>query len=44
MELHNTKIDLPKGKREKLVTLLNQRLADAAERVYKEVGTRRGGL
>lgn len=31
MELHNTKIDLPKGKRERLVTLLNQRLADAAD-------------
>ncbi len=31
MELHNTKIDLPKGKREKLVTLLNERLADAAD-------------
>ncbi len=29
--LHNTKIDLAKGKREKLITLLNQRLADAAD-------------
>lgn len=31
MELHNTKIDLSKGKREKLIALLNQRLADAAD-------------
>jgi starvation-inducible DNA-binding protein len=29
MELHNTKIDIGKDKREKLVALLNQRLADA---------------
>src|SRR5688500_8615727 len=31
MELHNTKIDLAKGKREKLVAILNQSLADAAD-------------
>ncbi len=31
MELHNTKIDINKGEREKLVSLLNQRLADAAD-------------
>ncbi|HBE83530.1 MAG TPA: DNA starvation/stationary phase protection protein Dps [Pyrinomonadaceae bacterium] len=31
MELHNTKIDLAKGKREKLVALLNQSLADAID-------------
>lgn len=29
--LHNTKIDLPKGKREKIIAILNQRLADAAD-------------
>lgn len=29
--LHNTKIDIGKGKREKLVAILNQRLADAAD-------------
>lgn len=29
--LHNTKIDIAKGKREKLVALLNQRLADASD-------------
>ena len=29
--LHNTKIDIAKNKREKLVTILNQRLADAAD-------------
>ena len=29
--LHNTKIDLAKGKREKTVAILNQRLADAAD-------------
>ncbi len=29
--LHTTKIDIAKGKREKLVALLNQRLADAAD-------------
>ena len=31
MELHNTKIDIPKEKREKLIALLNQRLADATD-------------
>lgn len=31
MELHNTKIDIAKGKREKLVELLNQTLADAMD-------------
>ena len=31
MELHNTKIDIAKGKREKLIGILNQRLADAAD-------------
>ena len=31
MELHNTKIDLAKGKREKLIEILNQRLADASD-------------
>ena len=31
MELHKTKIDLPKGKREKLIGILNQSLADAAD-------------
>ena len=31
MELHKTKIDLPKGKREKLIAILNQSLADAAD-------------
>lgn len=31
MELHNTKIDLPKGKREKIITMLNQSLADAMD-------------
>ncbi|MEQ1603389.1 MAG: DNA starvation/stationary phase protection protein Dps [Pyrinomonadaceae bacterium] len=29
--LHNTKIDLAKGKREKLIAILNQRLADATD-------------
>src|SRR5258708_22727445 len=29
--LHNTKIDIAKNKREKLVAMLNQRLADAAD-------------
>ncbi len=29
--LHSTKIDLPKGKREKVIAILNQRLADAAD-------------
>lgn len=31
MELHNTKIDLAKGKREKLIQMLNQSLADAMD-------------
>jgi starvation-inducible DNA-binding protein len=31
MELHNTKIDLAKGNREKLVGILNLRLADAVD-------------
>ena len=31
MELHNTKIDLAKGKREKIVEILNQSLADAID-------------
>ncbi|HMJ08260.1 MAG TPA: DNA starvation/stationary phase protection protein Dps [Pyrinomonadaceae bacterium] len=31
MEMHNTKIDIAKGKREKLIGILNQRLADAAD-------------
>lgn len=31
MDLHNTKIDLAKGKREKLIGLLNQSLADASD-------------
>ena len=31
MELHNTKIDISKAKREKLVTILNQSLADAMD-------------
>ena len=31
MELHETKIDLAKGKREKLIGILNQSLADAAD-------------
>ncbi len=31
MELHNTKIDIAKGKREKLISILNQSLADAAD-------------
>lgn len=31
MELHNTKIDLAKGKREKIVAILNERLADAID-------------
>jgi len=31
MELHNTKIDLAEVKREKLIAILNQRLADAAD-------------
>ena len=35
MELHETKIDLAKGKREKLITLLNQSLADSIDLVYQ---------
>lgn len=31
MELHSTKIDIAKGKREKLIAILNQSLADAAD-------------
>lgn len=31
MELHNTKIDIPKEIREKVMAILNQRLADAAD-------------
>ncbi|MEP6901412.1 MAG: DNA starvation/stationary phase protection protein Dps [Actinomycetota bacterium] len=31
MELHNTKIDIAKGNREKLIEILNQRLADASD-------------
>lgn len=31
MELHNTKIDLAKGKREKLIAILNQSLAEAMD-------------
>ena len=31
MALHNTKIDLPADKREQLIGILNQRLADAAD-------------
>lgn len=31
MELHETKIDIAKGKREKLVEILNQSLADAMD-------------
>jgi starvation-inducible DNA-binding protein len=31
MELHKTKNDIHKGKREKIVAILNQRLADAAD-------------
>lgn len=31
MQLHNTKIDITKGKREKVVGLLNDRLADASD-------------
>ena len=29
--LHNTKIDIAKGKREKIIAILNQRLADASD-------------
>ncbi len=35
MELHETKIDLAEGKREKLITLLNQSLADSIDLVYQ---------
>jgi starvation-inducible DNA-binding protein len=31
MELHKTKIDIAKGTREKVIAILNQRLADAAD-------------
>jgi starvation-inducible DNA-binding protein len=31
MELHNTKIDIEKGTREKIIEILNQRLADASD-------------
>lgn len=31
MELHNTKIDIEKGQREKVIEILNQRLADASD-------------
>jgi starvation-inducible DNA-binding protein len=31
MELHNTKIDVKKGTREKVIEILNQRLADASD-------------
>ena len=31
MALHNTKIDIPENKREKLIELLNSRLADASD-------------
>jgi len=31
MELHKTKIDIDKGSRERLIAILNQRLADAAD-------------
>ena len=31
MDMHNTKIDLTKGKREKVIELLNQSLADAMD-------------
>ena len=31
MELHNTKIDIKKGTREKFIEILNQRLADASD-------------
>jgi len=35
MELHKTKIDLAKGKREKLIGILNQSLADSIDLVYQ---------
>lgn len=35
MELHETKIDLAKGKREKLIAILNQSLADSIDLVYQ---------
>lgn len=31
MQLHETKIDIAKGKREKVIAMLNQRLADASD-------------
>jgi len=31
MELHNTKIDIEKGNREKIIEILNQRLADVSD-------------
>lgn len=31
MELHNTKIDIEKGKREQIIGILNNRLADASD-------------
>lgn len=31
MEMHNTKIDIKKGTREKVIAILNQRLADASD-------------
>ena len=31
MELHNTKIDIEKDTREKVIEILNQRLADASD-------------
>jgi starvation-inducible DNA-binding protein len=31
MELHNTKIDIDKGRREQIIGILNQRLADASD-------------
>jgi len=31
MEMHNTKIDIKKGTREKIIGILNQRLADASD-------------
>ena len=35
MELHETKLDLAKGKREKLIGILNQSLADSIDLVYQ---------
>lgn len=31
MQLHNTRIDIPKAKREKVIGILNERLADASD-------------